>query len=245
MKNPARARLIVMLFGWLLLIAPAAARQAGCAAQWRSAMDAFAAQDRIAMPPPHGVLFVGSSSINYWHTLAADFPGVPVINRGFGGSTIADATCYADRIVTPYRPRVIVMYAGDNDIAAGRAPQDVAADLRAFVVRVRRELPGVPVIYVSIKPSVARWSLWPAMREANGLIRDWAAAQRDVRFVDIAPAMLDARGKPRAALFRDDGLHMNTAGYAIWIAALKPVLAGYGFRTAQAASATPAASASK
>jgi lysophospholipase L1-like esterase len=214
-------------------------------AQWRGEIAAFEAADRAQPPAPGAVLFIGSSSMRLWTTLAGDFPERHTINRGFGGSEIDDATHFADRIVAPYRPSAIVMYAGDNDIAAGRAPQDVAADLRAFVVRVRRELPGVPVVYVSIKPSVARWSLWPAMREANGLIRDWAAAQRDVRFVDIAPAMLDARGKPRAELFRDDGLHMNAAGYAIWIAAPKPVLAGYGFRTAQAASATPAASASK
>ncbi|MGO4701091.1 SGNH/GDSL hydrolase family protein [Dyella sp. 2RAB6] len=202
-------------------------------------MEDFARQDQAQPPPQHAVLFIGSSSINYWHSLAEDFPGVPVINRGFGGSAIADSTYYADRIVTPYHPRLIVMYAGDNDVSEGHSAQQVADDFKAFVARVRKDLPAVPVVYISIKPSVARWSLWPAMREANGLIRDWAATQRTVRFVDIAPAMLDAQGKPRAELFRDDGLHMKPAGYALWIQVLRPVLAAYGFAVKQPAAATP------
>lgn len=202
-------------------------------AHWQAEIDAFVAHDRQAPPPQHGVLFIGSSSIRFWApTLARDFPGVPVIDRGFGGSAIADSTWYAGRIVTPYHPRLIVMYAGDNDIAGGDTPQQVVDGFKAFVARVRRDLPGVPVAYVSIKPSVARWSLWPAMREANQGIRRWAATQKDVRYVDVAPKMLDARGRPRPELLREDGLHMKPAGYAIWIAALKPVLADYGFRTA-------------
>jgi lysophospholipase L1-like esterase len=225
---------------WLLLaVSTAAGAEDAGPAQWRSAMDAFAAQDQAQPPPQHAVLFIGSSSINFWHSLAEDFPGVPVINRGFGGSAIEDSTYYADRIVTPYHPRLIVMYAGDNDIYEGHSAQQVADDFKAFVARVRKDLPAVPVVYISIKPSVARWSLWPAMREANGLIRDWAATQHGVRFVDIAPPMLDAEGKPRAELFRDDGLHMKPAGYALWIEALRPVLAAYGFKVAQPASAAP------
>ena len=202
-------------------------------AHWKADIEAFVAHDRGHPPPQHGVLFIGSSSIRFWApTLAHDFPGVPVIDRGFGGSAIADSTYYAGRIATPYRPRLIVMYAGDNDIAGGDTPRQVVDDFEAFVARVRRDLPGVPVAYISIKPSLARWSLWPAMREANRGIQRWAATQKDVRYVDVAPKMLDAHGQPRPELLRDDGLHMTPAGYAIWIAALKPVLADYGFRTA-------------
>ena len=201
-------------------------------AYWKADIDAFVAHDRSDPPPQHGVLFIGSSSIRFWApTLAQDFPGVPVIDRGFGGSAIADSTYYADRIVAPYHPRLIVMYAGDNDIAGGDTPRQVVDEFKAFVARVRRDLPGVPVAFISIKPSVARWSMWPAMREANQGIRRWAATQKDVRYVDTASKMLDAHGQPRPELLRDDGLHMTPAGYAIWIAALKPVLAGYGFRT--------------
>lgn len=201
-------------------------------AHWKADIDAFVAHDRSAPPPQHGVLFIGSSSIRFWApTLAHDFPGVPVIDRGFGGSAIADSTYYAGRIVTPYHPRLIVMYAGDNDIAGGDTPRQVIAEFKAFVARVRRDLPGVPVAFIAIKPSVARWSMWPAMREANDGIRRWAARQKNVRYVDTASKMLDAHGQPRPELLRDDGLHMRPAGYAIWIAALKPVLADYGFRT--------------
>lgn len=198
---------------------------------WKPDIDAFVAADRAHAPAPGGVLFIGSSSIHFWSSLAADFPGIPVINRGFGGSALPDSTFYADRIVWPYKPRVIVLYAGDNDMAEGASPAQVLASFQAFVARARQGVPGVPVVFVSIKPSLARVALWPQMKQANDLIRDWAATQKDVRFVDIAPVMLDAQGKPRAELFRPDGLHMLPAGYALWIAALKPVLAQYGFVT--------------
>ena len=236
--HPARWLLALAWLLWASASTAQAAQPRG-PAEWLPAMDAFARQDQAQPPPQHAVLFIGSSSINYWHSLAEDFPGVPVINRGFGGSAIADSTYYADRIVTPYHPRLIVMYAGDNDVYEGHSAQQVAEDFKAFVARVRKDLPAVPVVYISIKPSVARWSLWPAMREANGLIRDWAATQRGVRFVDIAPPMLDAQGKPRAELFREDGLHMKPAGYVLWIQLLRPVLASYGFKVKPTATAAP------
>jgi lysophospholipase L1-like esterase len=198
---------------------------------WQHDIDRLVADDSAHPPPQHGVLFVGSSSIRMWTTLAADFPGVPVIDRGFGGSTIADATYFADRIVIPCHPRLIVMYAGDNDIAEGRTPQQVLDAFKAFVARVRDALPDVAIAYVSIKPSVARRSLWPAMHEANRRIAAWSQTQSRMTFVDVATDMLDAKGDPRSALFREDGLHMTPAGYAIWVRALKPVLAHYGFTT--------------
>lgn len=198
---------------------------------WQADIDALVAGDSAQPPPRHGVLFVGSSSIRMWTTLATDFPGVPVINRGFGGSAIADSTFYADRIVIPCHPRLIVMYAGDNDIAEGDTPRQVLAEFEAFVARVRRGLPDVAVVYISIKPSLARFAMWPRMRETNRLISEWARTQSRVAFVDVASKMLDADGKPRARLFREDGLHMTRAGYAVWIEALEPVLARHGFKT--------------
>jgi lysophospholipase L1-like esterase len=154
-----------------------------------------------------------------------------VINRGFGGSDLTDSTYFADRIVWPYKPRLIVMYAGDNDVNEGANPAQVLAAFQAFVARAREGVPGVPVVYLSIKPSIARLALWPTMRAANDKIRAWAATQKDVTFVDIASPMLDASGKPRPELFRPDGLHMTPTGYALWIAALTPVLAEHGFVT--------------
>lgn len=196
---------------------------------WQADIDALVAGDSAQPPPQRGVLFVGSSSIRMWTTLATDFPGVPGINRGFGGSVIADSTHYVDRIAIPYRPKVIVMYAGDNDIAEGDTPRQVLDEFKAFVARVRHGLPDVAITYISIKPSIARFAMWPRMREANRLISEWSRTQSRVAFVDVASKMLDAHGKPRARLFREDGLHMNASGYAIWVQALEPLLARYGF----------------
>lgn len=198
---------------------------------WQPDIAAFVAADHQHPPAQHGVLFIGSSSIQYWKSLAQDFPGIPVINRGFGGSALPDSTYYADRIVWPYKPSLIVMYAGDNDVNDGATADQVLASFQKFVARAREGVPGVPIVYISIKPSIARLALWPTMKAANDKIRDWAATQKDVRFVNIAPVMVDANGKPRPELFRPDGLHMVPAGYALWIAALKPVLAQYGFVT--------------
>ncbi|HJP98704.1 MAG TPA: SGNH/GDSL hydrolase family protein [Rhodanobacteraceae bacterium] len=229
-------------FAWLacllLLLIGSAARACPPPSQpWQSDIGKLVADDSAHPPPQHGVLFVGSSSIRMWTTLARDFPGVPTINRGFGGSAIADSTHYAGRIVVPYRPRVIVMYAGDNDIEEGCTPRQVLDEFKAFVARVRRGLPNVAIVYISIKPSLARWSLWPQMHSANDQIARWARTQKRVTFVDIASRMLGAEGKPRPDLFRDDGLHMKPAGYAIWIEALKPVLARYGFSIHRTAAA--------
>jgi lysophospholipase L1-like esterase len=221
-------RLLLSLLARNPLTAAAWCRDAD-SAQWRGEIDALTANDAAHPPPMNGVLFVGSSSIRMWTTVAEDFPGVPVINRGFGGSMIPDSTFYADRIVVPYRPKLIVLYAGDNDVEGDHWPAQVVADFAAFVARVRRDLPRTAIAFVSIKPSVARWKLWPRMREANAGVARWAATQHDIRYIDVASKMLDANGGPRPELLREDGLHMRAAGYAIWIAALQPVLARYGF----------------
>jgi len=213
----------------LLVIAHAVCALPPPPQSWQSDIDRLVADDSAHPPPQNGVLFVGSSSIRMWSTLAADFPGVPVINRGFGGSAIADATYFADRIVSPYHPRLIVMYAGDNDIGEGETSRQVLDEFKAFATHVRRELPGVAIAYISIKPSIARFAMWPQMREANRLIAHWMQTQSRMSFVDVSAGMLGENGKPRAALFRADGLHMTVAGYAVWVQALKPVLARYGF----------------
>lgn len=222
---------LAIAFVWLAVSGLATAQDA--ADPWQGEITALVAGDATNPPPQHAVLFVGSSSIRFWKKLAQDFPGIPTINRGFGGSTIPDSTHYAGRIVVPYHPNVIVLYAGDNDIAEHHTPNQVIDDFKAFVARVRRDLPQVPIVFISIKPSVARASLWPQMRAANAGIAAWSKTQRGVIYLDVASKMLDADGKPRPDLLRRDGLHMKRAGYAIWIAALKPVLAQYGFISRQ------------
>jgi lysophospholipase L1-like esterase len=223
--------LVLLALVALLLPGGNASAQRHGPEQWQAEIAHLVADDAAHPAPQHAVVFVGSSSIRLWTSLSEDFPGVPAINRGFGGSWIADSTYFADRIVVPYHPNLIIMYAGDNDIAEGRTPQQVIDDFKAFVARVRRDLPNVAIAYLSIKPSVARAALWPQMRAANDGIAQWARTQKDVTFVDVAAKMLDAHGQPRPELLRDDGLHMQPAGYAIWIEALKPVLAHHRFVT--------------
>lgn len=191
---------------------------------WREDMARFAAEDAANPPPDRPLVFTGSSSIRLWQTLAADFPGVPVLNRGFGGSQIRDAVWHADEVAIRYRPRRILLYAGDNDVAEGRTPQQVLADFQAFVARVRRDLPDTPVAFIAIKPSPARVAMLDTQRRANALVRAWAARTRRVDYIDVYTPMLDAGGRPRGELFVEDGLHMNQRGYALWRRVIAPYL---------------------
>lgn len=192
--------------------------------QWEHDIQAFEASDKASPVAPNGVLFIGSSSIRMWSSLATDFPGYHVINRGFGGSDLDDSTAFADRILVPYHPAAIVMYAGDNDLQNGDTPEQVRDDFAAFVDKARQEQPGVPIAFISIKPSIARLALLPNIQRANALIRTWSMSQKNVAFLDVAPAMLDAQGQPKPELFREDGLHMTPAGYALWVAQVRPWL---------------------
>lgn len=187
-------------------------------------IQAFEAADRAAPPQPGGILFVGSSSIRLWPDLAGEFPGRAVLNRGFGGSTLAEVTHYAPRIIFPYRPRQIVVYAGDNDLASGMTPAEVAADYRRLVALVRRELPSARIAYISVKPSPSRWHLVEAYREANRLIAAEAARDSTQAFIDVFTPMLGATGRPRPELFLGDSLHMTRAGYDVWRARVGPAL---------------------
>lgn len=189
---------------------------------WAADMARFAAEDAASPPPPDPVVFTGSSSVRLWDTLAQDFPGVPVLNRGFGGSQVRDSVWYADQVAVRYRPRQVLIYAGDNDIDAGRTPQQVLSDFQAFVARLRRDLPEVRIGYLAIKPSPLRVSQLPAQQEANALVRQWAATQSRIDFIDVATPMLDAGGQPDADLFVGDRLHMNAKGYALWRGIVAP-----------------------
>ncbi|HNR90785.1 MAG TPA: SGNH/GDSL hydrolase family protein [Dokdonella sp.] len=191
---------------------------------WETDIAAFEEADRVRPPVAGGVLFVGSSSIRFWDTLETDFPGMAVVRRGFGGSEVRDATRYAARIVVPHRPRLVVMYAGDNDLAEGRTPKQVCDDVTAFVARIREDLPQVAFAWITIKPSPARANLLDAAREANALVAAWTKTVRDAQVIDIFTPMLDGEGRPREDLYGPDRLHMNRAGYAVWIERIAPVL---------------------
>lgn len=182
----------------------------------------FEAWDRRNSFPEDAVLFVGSSSIAGWAT-ATDFPEVPIINRGLGGSHVSDINHYYDRLVKPYMPSVIVFYAGDNDIDGGKSPERVLADFKIFADRVREELDETRILFISIKPSIARWEHWPKMTEANELIHDYIAERPNMTYVDLASPLLDESGQPKD-VFVEDGLHLNDAGYELWNDALRPHL---------------------
>ena len=210
-------------------------REAPTPDPWEADIAAFEAADRERPPPAGGVVFVGSSSIRLWNTLAEDFPGVPVVNRGFGGSELSDALRFADRIVLPYRPRMVVVYAGDNDLWAGETPEQVFEDFRALVRTIHDELPRTRVAFIAVKPSVARWRIEGEVRRTNQLIREFAAADPRVDYIDIFTPMLGSDGRPRPELFVDDGLHLNARGYELWKSVVAPFLAGDGARRRGAA----------
>lgn len=192
--------------------------------QWEPEIRKFEEADRGKMPPKNGIVFVGSSSIRLWKNLEAAFPGIPSINRGFGGSELSDSVTYARRIITPYSPRMVVLYAGDNDLAAGKMPDQVFADFKRFVTEVRRSGPKTRIGFISIKPSTARVKLLPEIRETNRLIREFIARDKGLIYFDVFAPMLDSVGQPRRELFIGDGLHMNAEGYEIWRKVIGPGL---------------------
>jgi len=202
------------------LVAPPAAPS-----RWQAAFDRFATDDALHAHPPGGILFVGSSSIRLWNGLEDQFGNLPVvINRGFGGSQLSDCVKHLSRLVLRYQPKTVLVYAGDNDLAAGTAPQEVLRRFVAFVDGVRAALPATRIAYISIKPSPARVALLPEIRTANALIRDYAEQAPNVDYIDVYTPMLGANGLPRRELFREDALHLNADGYALWKRVIAPHL---------------------
>ena len=181
----------------------------------------YKAADSLQMPRPNSILFVGSSSIHGWHTLAEDFAELRVINRGMGGSHMSDLLYYMDDIVFPYKPNAIVVYEGDNDIAAGKTPERVLKDVQTFVEKVHATWPNKPIFYVAIKPSLARVQVLEHMGAANELIKAYLETVESAYFVDVYHPMLNEQGLPREDIFSDDGLHMNATGYALWTQILR------------------------
>ena len=189
---------------------------------WEGDIANFLKADQSNPPPRGGIEFIGSSSIRFWESLAKDFPGQPVFNRGFGGSEVRDSTWYAGQIVVPYAPCKVFFYAGDNDLNSGRSATQVRDDVVAFVQRVHRDLPKTKVEFLSIKPSPSRAQLLPAINQANAMIKTALAKLPNTGYIDIYTPMLGADGQPDAKLFREDMLHMTPAGYAIWTKAVAP-----------------------
>jgi lysophospholipase L1-like esterase len=191
--------------------------------RFREAIEMFGWIDSKNSLPSDAILFVGSSSIRFWET-AKYFPEYPVINRGFGGSHISDVNYYFDNIVQKYNPRVIVFYAGDNDIAAGKDIDQVYNDYTDFTKSVKNHLPQTQIIYIPIKPSLDRWSVWETMDITNGKIRNFSNQDESLYYIDLATPMLNNEGTPDSSLFVEDGLHLNAKGYELWAKILSPVI---------------------
>ena len=200
-----------------------AAEKKDPSARWEPNIQKFETRDKEQFPPADGILFIGSSSIVGWD-VKKYFPELPVYNRGFGGSQVIDSVHFADRIVVPYKPKTIVLYAGDNDIGAGKSPERVAADYKAFVAKVHAALPKTRIVYIAIKPSIRRWKLVDKVRAANALIATETEKDDRLVFVDIDAPMMGDDGMPRAELFKSDGLHMKPAGYELWTKLVRPHL---------------------
>jgi len=183
----------------------------------------FVAWDSKNAVPNEPILFVGSSSIRMWKTHES-FPQLPVINRGFGGSHISDVVHFADRIVLPYAPKLIVLYAGDNDVAGGKSASRVLCDYKRFVELVQAKLPDTGIIFITIKPSGSRWKLWPEMNKANHLIKAFSEKSGRLFFADLGTPLLGADGQPDDGFFLDDRLHLNAKGYRAWTQVLRPII---------------------
>ena len=183
--------------------------------EWYEAEVRAMEQARDAAPHQGVVVFYGSSSIRLWNSLQEDFKGIDVVNAGFGGSTLAACVYFFDRLVVPYQPRALVLYAGDNDLGDGKSPEEVLESFRALLGKMT-QLGPIPLAFISIKLSPARWHLADAIRRANEMIRQELSARPSSCYIDVVPAMLGSDGKPRPELFTPDGLHLSPAGYRIW-----------------------------
>lgn len=192
-------------------------------ARWEKEVAAIEKRLKDAPPKEGGVVFAGSSSTRLWK-LGESFPGKGYVNVGFGGSEVRDSTHFAPRLVAPLRPKAVVLYAGDNDIAAGRTAAQVAADFKAFVAAVRKDAPDCKVLFIAVKPSPARWKRFDEQKTANALVKAACDADPKLAFVDVTPLMLGPDGMPIPDLYAKDGLHLSPAGYARWTTAVAEAL---------------------
>ena len=214
--------------GWValaLLESPVFAAPSPDPKRFEPEISAFEAKDKLSSPPIGAILFTGSSSIRKWHpTLAADMAPLAVLGRGFGGSIMDDLLFFAPRVIITYKPKIVVIYEGDNDIAMGMEPENIRDAFQAIQSLVHTQLPKCQIYALSIKPSPSRWDKWPAMKRTNELIEAVCAGKPWLHYVDVATVILGKDGKPRLDLFIADQLHLSDKGYEAWTTILKPLL---------------------
>jgi len=198
-----------------LIVSLSALAQDPRAEPFAKEIEAFEAKDRTSPPPQNEIVIVGSSSIRMWKTAEA-FPDLKVINRGFGGSQMSDSVRYAERIILPYKPRIVVVFAGGNDVNAKKTPEQVCADFKTLVGKIHDALPRTRVYFISLFPNVARKSQDAQCQKVNELIEAFTKTDERLGYIETASRMRSADGGPRPELLRPDGLHMNDDGYKIW-----------------------------
>ncbi len=222
------ARPGVILTAFLLLSPSPKALCAGAEhdfKKWENEISAYERMDMTNPPAKGGVVFIGSSTIARWKSLAKDFPAQHVINRGFGGSEIVDSTHFADRIIIPYAPRVVVLRAGGNDLWAKKTPEQVFVDFKEFVATVHSKLPNAEIVFISLSPSIARWEQANKERAFNWLVEEFMALKPSLKYIDTFRMVLGADGKPRPELFVEDKLHFSEKGYELLAQRVRPFLA--------------------
>jgi len=192
--------------------------------QWEKSIDAFEQQDKENKPLPGSIVFVGSSSIVKWESLEQDFPDKVTLNRGFGGSQTDEVHYYAFRTLFPYKPKQVVIYVGDNDIAAGKSPERVFTDLKDFFEDIRYQLPKTKITFIAIKPSPSRWKFMEQYTQTNNMVKEYLKNFKNSSYVDIVKPMLMENGRPNPEYFLSDSLHMTAAGYDVWTKAVAPHL---------------------
>ena len=218
--------LIVIVFCWLCQVesfAQSAAPQRDFSV-WEKEIAAFEQSDRTNPPPKNPLVFTGSSTIRRWTTMAEDLPNHKVLNRGFGGSQIADATHFADRIIIPYKPKMVLIRAGGNDIFAGKSPEQTFQDFKDFVAKIHSKLPKTEIVYIALSPSVARWNNADKEKSLNQMVLEFTKKTKRVKYLDDYDVSLGADGKPRPELFIEDKLHFNAEGNKLFAARVRRFL---------------------
>jgi lysophospholipase L1-like esterase len=193
-------------------------------ARWEKAISAYEQGDRTSPPARGGIVFTGSSTIRGWRTLAKDFPEHNVINRGFGGSQIVDATHFAERVILPYEPEMVLIRAGGNDIHAGKSPEQVFEEFKAFVEKIHAKLPETEVVFIGLAPAPARWDERHDNKALNALAAQFAEEHPRVSYIETYDTTITPDGQPRNELFVGDKLHFNAEGYKLLAERVRPAL---------------------
>ena len=193
-------------------------------ARWEKDIAAFEKADETNPPPKGAILFVGSSTIVRWKTLAEDFLDHKIVNRGFGGNQICDSTHFAERMIFPYEPKAIFLRAGGNDINSGKTPEQVFAEFKEFVTKVHAKLPKTEIFFIGLSPSVARWKNAEKEQALNTMIEEFTKQNPLLKYIDTYSMTLGTDGQPRPELFVADKLHFNAEGYKLLIERVRPFL---------------------